>query len=170
MRRVILRLFGSLIFVVMLIVAVASVFGTDPLLKAVFGPVERTPVVFAKLTPTDRPNQFLVCPENFCAASPDRTSPVYQIPVSVLQKSWQRMIAGQPRVALLGTSASGLQADYVQKSAIIGFSDTITIRFIRLDDARSTFAIYSRSHYGHSDLGVNRERIEAWLSALNIPK
>jgi uncharacterized protein (DUF1499 family) len=80
------------------------------------------------------------------------------------------MIDRRPRVRLIAKSTDGLQADYVQKSAVIGFPDTITVRFIPRGDKRSTLAIFSRSHYGHSDLGVNRERVDAWLAAINNPK
>ena len=31
----------------------------------------------------------------------------------------------------------------------------------------STLVLYSRSVYGHSDLGVNRARVTAWLAALD---
>jgi uncharacterized protein (DUF1499 family) len=44
------------------------------------------------------------------------------------------------------------------------------VRFISVatyhTESQSTLAIYSRSIYGKSDLGVNRERIETWLKIL----
>jgi uncharacterized protein (DUF1499 family) len=170
MRRAILRVFSALIFGAVLIFGAAILFGSDRLLEIALGPVERRPVIFPRLVVSDRPNHYLVCPDNFCAATADRKSAQFDIPVSELQKRWRKVIDRQPRITLITRSTDGLQADYVQKSAIIGFPDTITIRFIPLGDKRSTLAIFSRSHYGHSDLGVNGERIDAWLSAMNNPE
>jgi uncharacterized protein (DUF1499 family) len=34
------------------------------------------------------------------------------------------------------------------------------------DGDGSTIAIYSRSRFGYSDLGVNQRRVEEWMTAL----
>ena len=60
----------------------------------------------------------------------------------------------------------GRQIDYVQRSARFRFPDIITVRFISASPSQSTLAIYSRSIYGGRDFGVNRERINAWLTLL----
>ena len=31
----------------------------------------------------------------------------------------------------------------------------------------ATMVLYSRSVYGYSDLGINRQRVAAWVAALN---
>jgi len=59
-----------------------------------------------------------------------------------------------------------MQYDYIQRTALMRYPDSITVRFIALGSNRSTLGIYSRSHYGKSDLGVNEARIRAWLLAL----
>ena len=46
------------------------------------------------------------------------------------------------------------------------YPDSITVRFLPLEEGRSTLAIYSRSHYGRSDFGVNKERVDGWLASL----
>ncbi|MDP6343198.1 MAG: DUF1499 domain-containing protein, partial [Alphaproteobacteria bacterium] len=112
------------------------------------------------------PNRFLVCPDDYCRASADLPSPIYKTPAAALRDRWLGMISRQPRVERTRISADGMQFDFVQRSWLLRFPDTITVRFIDLDDGRSTLAVYSRSHYGHSDLGVNRQRIKAWLAAL----
>jgi uncharacterized protein (DUF1499 family) len=93
-------------------------------------------------------------------------SPVYNVPVAVLRNAWLGMILQQPRVERLAVSADELQYDFMQRSRLLRFPDTITVRFIPLDPVMSTLAIYSRSHYGYSDFGVNQHRIESWLAAL----
>jgi uncharacterized protein (DUF1499 family) len=67
---------------------------------------------------------------------------------------------------LLGESNDGWQFDYVQRTAYWRLPDIITVRFIETEHGRSTLAVYSRSVYGHSDLGANKARIEAWLAKL----
>ncbi len=138
--------------------------GTRPL-AALFPLSEPTPVDFATLRLTARPNQHLVCPPGRCVGAHEE-SPVFDMPVGELRDRWRAMAAGRPRVRLLAETEDGLQADYVQRSARFRFPDIITVRFIPLAAEQSTLAVYSRSLYGHSDLGVNRARVESWLAEL----
>jgi len=132
----------------------------------VFGSMKRETIVFETLDPGARTNRYLVCPVGYCAAAPDRVSPTFEEPVAVLRGRWMTMIARQPRVTPGPGDPAALQYDFIQRSAILRFPDTITVRFISLGAATSTLAVYSRSHYGRSDFGVNRSRVDAWLAAL----
>lgn len=161
-QNVLMVIVGVVIFLFLVIVLI----GREQMLAMVFGPVELTIIDFSTLTRHARPNQYLMCPSDFCAAKPDAVSPVYEGPVATLRDRWSIMIARQPRVEQIAVSADGLQYDFIQRSLVMRFPDTITVRFIPLNETQSTLAIYSRSHYGYSDLGVNRQRIEAWLKAL----
>ncbi len=76
------------------------------------------------------------------------------------------MVAREPRVAMLAEDTQTLQSDYVQRSALWRFPDIITVRFIARTDETSTVAVFSRAIYGYGDLGVNRERVTAWLRLL----
>ena len=149
------------------VVAVAvAVIGREATLTMIFGPADHVEIDFATLVLDGRPNQHLVCPEGFCAASPHAISPVFEIPATALRDRWMAMIAGQPRVTRTGTDDAALHYDFVQRSLVFRFPDAITVRFIALDEGRSTLALFSRSSYGTSDFGVNRRRVEAWLAAL----
>jgi uncharacterized protein (DUF1499 family) len=59
-----------------------------------------------------------------------------------------------------------LQAHYVARSALFDFPDLIMVQVTKADADSSTLIMYSRSVYGHSDLGVNRQRVNTWLAAL----
>lgn len=135
-------------------------------LSALFpvGPVAT--VDFARLRPQESPNRYLVCPTDYCGATPDAFSPVFDMPPERLRRHWHAMLAARPRVEPLAQSADGLQFDYVQRTARFRFPDIITVRFLPVPPGQSTLAIYSHSVYGRSDLGVNRARVEAWLAAL----
>ena len=154
----------------LLLFAVAAVLLFTPAGK---GPLERlfavgdlAPFDFAKPDLPDEPNRFLLCPPDFCGATPQAESPAFAVPVETLGEAWRDLAAAQPRVTLLAESEDGLRLDYVQRSARFRFPDIITVRFIALSPAESTLAVYSRSLYGRSDFGVNRERIESWLELL----
>jgi uncharacterized protein (DUF1499 family) len=141
--------------------------GRDDFLKAVLGPVERRQVIFATLGPHKRPNRYLVCPPQYCGIAPMRVSPTFDEPVAALRDRWMEMIKRQPRVTQIAVSADKLQFDYEQRSKFFRFPDTITLRLIPVSNNRTTLAILSRSHYGHGDFGVNRERIDSWLAELS---
>ena len=121
-------------------------------------------VDFATLELSGKPNQYLVCPPDFCAAEAHGASPLFALSVEDLQSRWQAVIATQHRLVTLNVAYR--QIDYVQRTAMVRFPDIITVRFIALAAGQSTLAIYSRSIYGAGDFGVNRARIAAWLVAL----
>ena len=154
----------------MLVAGSIIVVGRDRLLEITLGEVEYSPVIFSKLIRSDRPNSFLLCPDDFCMAQSDLKSPTFQMPISILQERFTEIIESQRRITKLRTSSNGLQTDYLQRSAIFRFPDTITVRYVSIDANQSALAIFSRSHYGRSDLGVNRSRIETWLSVLTAPR
>ena len=155
-----------LVLAVLLIIGVV-VLGREQLLATLFGPVTYTPIDFATLQRTPRPNQYLMCPADLCAASIDAASPVYDVSDAALKKTWLALMSTQPRTVQVGLSPDASQYDFIQRSKWFRFPDTITVKFIPLPEGRSTLAIYSRSRYGRSDFGVNQQRIEAWLKRLD---
>jgi uncharacterized protein (DUF1499 family) len=60
----------------------------------------------------------------------------------------------------------GLQVEAQQRSAVFGFIDRISARFLPVAPERSTLIAYSRSLVGYWDLGVNRNRLQRWLTDL----
>ena len=160
----ILRALFRLVVVLVVLVAIGVVMlGREQLLATLLGPVTYTPIDFATLKRGPHPNQYLVCPTDLCAASADAASPVYDVSDAALKKTWLAFMATQPRTVQVGLSPDASQYDFIQRSQWIRFPDTITVKFIPLPEGRSTLAIYSRSRYGRSDLGVNQQRIEDWL-------
>ncbi len=156
---------GVLFVVIVAAVLIFTSFGERPL-TALFAVGDVEAVDFAELKLTDKPNQFLMCPPGLCDADPHADSPVFDVSVEQLRERWREVLAVQPRVELLVEDEEGQQFDYVQRSARFRFPDIITVRFISVSSSQSTLAIYSRSIFGKSDLGVNRERIETWLKIL----
>jgi len=58
------------------------------------------------------------------------------------------------------------RAVYIQRSAIFGFPDIVTVELVALGPERSSVAVYSRSRYGGYDFAKNRKRVERWLFVL----
>ncbi len=154
-------LIGVLAVIVIAAVLLFTPLGERPL-SALFSIGGFEAVDFEDLKLTDKPNQFLMCPPGICNGHAD--SPVFDVSVGQLRERWREVVTAQPRVGLL--AENGPQFDYVQRSARFRFPDIITVRFVSVSPSQSTLAIYSRSVYGRSDFGVNRKRIEAWLSAI----
>lgn len=150
-----------LVAILVVMVLLFTPIGGRPL-SALFSVGDFEPVDFEDIQLTDKPNQFLMCPPDLCNGHAE--SPVFEFSVEVLRERWQDVVAAQPRVAALAENDQ--QIDYVQRSARLRFPDIISVRFISVSPTRSTLAIYSRSVYGKSDFGVNRARIDSWLSAL----
>ena len=72
----------------------------------------------------------------------------------------------EPRTErIAGDPANGF-VTYVQRSAVMGFPDAISVR-VEPEGAGSRLSIWSRSRFGKGDLGVNRRRVERWLAALD---
>ena len=76
------------------------------------------------------------------------------------------MAAAQPRTFLAATYPAARQVHFVARSAWLNFPDLVTAQVGDAGPGGSTLALYSRSVYGYSDLGVNRRRLNAWLAAL----
>lgn len=122
---------------------------------------------FQTLRLTAKPNQYLVAPEGLCAtAKPHLAAPEFAVSPAALRAMFRDVALAQPRVVQTGGDDATLTDTYVQRSALLGFPDTITAQFLAAGPGRSSLAIYSRSRYGYSDLGVNKARIDAWLREL----
>jgi len=146
--------------------ALAAVQGRKEALALVFGPVKHEPVDFATLQLKDSPNQYLVCPEGYCAAEAHAVAPSFPVAVQELQDGWFDVVSKQPSTKVIARDESARQFDIETLTPLVGFPDTITVRFLETPDGGSTLAIYSRSFYGRSDLGANKKRIDSWLGQL----
>ena len=156
---------GVLFVVVMAAVLLFTPLGERPL-TALFTIGDVETIDFTELRLTDKPNQFLMCPPDFCGADPHADSPLLDVFIERLRERWREVVAIQPRVELLSEGEEGQQFDYVQRSVRFRFPDLVTVRLISVSSSQSTLAIYSRSVYGKSDFNVNRERIDGWLESL----
>lgn len=93
-------------------------------------------------------------------------APIFSVPVHTLKKAWLVVLGQQPRLEVNVVGEDTLRYELIQRSAIFRFPDRIDAVLVPMGRDRATLAIYSRSTYGYSDLGVNKARVKAWLEAL----
>ncbi len=156
-----------LALVILLPLALVYLPGHKARLEAIFKVPQAQPIEFATLRKITKPNQFLVCPNGVCTETPDLVAKDYPVDAATLAAAWHKMAMAKPDMAELGRDDSARKVDYVQRTARMRYPDLITVQFYERSNAASTLAIYSRSVYGHSDRGVNKARITAWLADLD---
>ena len=112
------------------------------------------------------PNTALAAPAG-TTPTPDVVTPRYPVPAPVLFAGVRAVAEAQPRTFLAAEYAAAGQVHYVVRSAVFNFPDLVTAQVTEDGPDASTLVLYSRSVYGHSDLGVNRSRVTTWLAALD---
>jgi uncharacterized protein (DUF1499 family) len=125
------------------------------------------PMDTAQIVHPASPNTALAAPEGF-NPPPDIVTPSYAVQADRLFAQIQAVAVEQPRTYKAASYADRLQAHYVVRSALLNFPDLIMVQVTKADANSSTLIVYSRSVYGHSDFGVNRQRVASWLAALQI--
>lgn len=109
------------------------------------------------------PNWYRVGPDE-----PNR-APVFDVGTAELSAALDRVVASQSNIELLQDDRStGGPVTWVQRSALFGFPDYVSVKVLPSGDQQSTVAMFSRARLGQSDLGVNEKRVTAWLAELAI--
>jgi hypothetical protein len=122
---------------------------------------------FATLKRPQSPNTYLLAPEGLCReAKADGAAPVYDVPAGKLRSEFLGIVIAEPRVSHTLADEAGLYDDFVVRSAVLGFPDLVSVKFLDVGKGRSTLALYARAVYGRWDLGVNRTRTQTWLKRL----
>jgi len=131
-------------------------------------------VRFAPVTPADwhvdpltveRPDT-----ENFHLLRPedgDGPAPVFKSTPEAVAVALRKIISETPRASLVAGSPENGHMTVVVRSRLMGFPDFVTIKLLAVDGG-TALAIFSRSRYGYSDMGVNKARVERWLEALRV--
>lgn len=137
----------------------------DRLWHTIFGEPDLGPVNFATLAGRSRPNDALICPRALCPnRPPDREPPVLPVSAARLRVVVTTVAREQPGTTVL--DESGPQARYLVRSRLLRFPDTVVAEVFDRGAGRATLALYSRSQIGRTDFGVNRRRLERWLSRI----
>ncbi len=111
------------------------------------------------------PNDALACPAGVCRAQPDFESPIFSLNRTDLLARAKTVITAEPRTELVGENPALNQLVFVKRSALFRFPDTVWVQGTEVATGTSLI-VYSRSNYGYWDMGVNRNRVRAWLEKL----
>ncbi|PIP97502.1 MAG: hypothetical protein COW75_05675 [Rhodobacterales bacterium CG18_big_fil_WC_8_21_14_2_50_71_9] len=111
---------------------------------------------------TGRPNEARILPQG--GAADAVVSPVFAMTPEALMRRFDAAAMADARVTRLAGGTEALFATYVQRSAMFGWPDYISVRAVAVEGG-AALAVWSRSRYGYSDMGVNRARVGRWLAA-----
>jgi uncharacterized protein (DUF1499 family) len=97
--------------------------------------------------------------------APD-AGPVFGLPAERLFEAWLALARRQPRTRAIAVDRAERRSLHVQRSPTLRFPDLVRAEVMTLGADRSHITVDSRSRFGVFDFGVNRRRVEAWLSEL----
>ena len=157
---------AAVVTLVLLAMVGAFIFVGPERVWNLFGPPDLGGVSFETLQRRSTPNDALACPTELCSAKSDIVPALFSVSAGDLQLAFSRVIASEERVTKVEANDSDRTERYIQRTRLMGFPDTIVVRFLERPEGRSTLALYSRSQLGRGDFGVNRGRIERWLDKL----
>lgn len=123
------------------------------------------PVDFAALRLPASPNTCLAAPAGGHPRA-HRTVPPLPAEADAAWPVLLRTFDGMPRSTCTGTWPERRQAQWVARTPLMNWPDIIAAELVPGPGGAGLF-LYSRSLFGHSDLGANRRRVEAWLAALD---
>jgi uncharacterized protein (DUF1499 family) len=118
------------------------------------------------------PNTAFLAPPGFAsAAAPDGSPPVYDAAPGELYQRALRFVTDRGGWQLGEQDPASLRLSFIAVSPLMRFKDDVDLQILPVDGqpAKSTFAAYSRSRVGYSDLGANRKRLDALSGALMSP-
>jgi uncharacterized protein (DUF1499 family) len=111
-------------------------------------------------------NTSLAAPASF-SPKPDIVTQAYAVSGPTLYAAMTQVAEDMPRTYKLVAYEGRYESAYVVRSRVFNFPDTIQFKVLPVDAGHSALVVYSASRYGEGDFGVNRARVEAWLTALN---
>ena len=121
------------------------------------------PLDFATLALPGSPNTCLLTPSTAPGQGHLHHDP-FPVTTEVAFAAIRAVAAGQPRTYPLADYPSRFQAQWVVRSRLMNYPDILVAEVAPARDGCGLW-LYSRSLIGHSDFGVNRARVIAWLGA-----
>ena len=108
----------------------------------------------------DSPNNWIIRSVGGDAPAPD-----FALGPAELAEVVDAVILAQPRTRRLAGSVDDGHITYVTRTQLMGYPDYVSVRVYPTATGAS-LAVFSRSRFGHSDMGVNRKRLEEWMAAI----
>lgn len=128
-------------------------------------------VDFSLLKRPASPNTALVAPPGFALgdARADDAAPIFDVEPKELFVRALRLIDSRRDWRLVDQDSAELKIRFIAVTALLRFKDDVDVQFVSVPPGKSSYAAYSRSRVGYSDLGANRKRLDAFGEALRAP-
>jgi uncharacterized protein (DUF1499 family) len=118
------------------------------------------------------PNTAFYAPADYATSSPaDAAAPIYDVAPGELYVRLLRVLKERDAWVLDSQDPESMRVHFVAVSPLMRFKDDVDVTILPVSGSpgKSTFAAYSRSRVGYSDLGANRKRLDALAAALAAP-
>jgi uncharacterized protein (DUF1499 family) len=148
------------IIIILLVVIGAAVLGGAVYFRAVPDDPARWHVDPLTVVKPEAPNAALIRPEGG-----DSAAASYSLDPVELAEAIDEIALSEPRTKRIAGDPEELWMTYVQRSAVLGFPDYISVKVVPVDGG-ATWAAFSRSRFGSYDWGVNAKRLARWQEAL----
>ncbi|MCE6952847.1 DUF1499 domain-containing protein [Cereibacter sphaeroides] len=104
--------------------------------------------------------------DNSFLAAPGGDAPALHLtlPPDQVAARLDAIASATPRTELL--AGEGFHKTWITRTKWWGFPDFTSVRLIAAEDGGTDVALFARSRFGKSDLGVNRARALDWLAQL----
>jgi len=107
------------------------------------------------------PNDALACSPGLCTEPDFEITPFDDAPAIAIERLSQRLLASDPLARRVDDRKDPARARFVTYSPLIRFPDMIHLEARAMPHGRTGIMAYARAQLGKSDLGKNRERLEA---------
>lgn len=137
-------------------------YGRENTWQLVAGNADLGPFDLQNLQRNHRPNDALLCAEPLCpdGVKIDKTLPPYELPVhEVIEAIDLELRQSGVKYQRVDDRSDPSQARYVIRSNAMRFPDTNQFQAFELDGGKTGLIAYGRAQIGHSDLGVNLQRL-----------
>lgn len=148
------------------ILSVYAFIGMERVWEFTSGNPDLGPVNFKTLKKTREPNQYLLCPVDYCSETPDSISNSYDFTADKLFAEILFLIEEDSEFELLASDKIKRSIRALSRSSILKFPDTTSIQILKISNTQSALSIYARAQIGSSDLGVNKTRTDAMIKKL----
>ena len=91
--------------------------------------------------------------------------PIFDTDPATLLSAFDEIARATPRTRVLFESPAEGHVTYVTRSAWLGFPDYTSVKAVP-EAGGAALMIWARQRFGIADMGVNRERVETWMGAL----
>ncbi|MEO0382170.1 MAG: DUF1499 domain-containing protein [Pseudomonadota bacterium] len=163
--------------VAVLVIAAATLFLVGPatLWERMAGNPDMGAQTLPTLERTGKPNDALLGPEDALAIPSDAATPVFAVPPEELFETLVARVDIAEDIRWVEQDSEGLYARGITTSPLMQFPDTNHIWVVPAGESEpqndSTLVLYSAAQLGQSDMGKNRERMDAWLALLDdVPR